>query len=554
VGRLNGSKRSRGSVIDERLELLVLDYRAGRYTRRQVVRRAAGLGLAGAAIADVLEAAGERLTNAVPAAEAASAARTLVVGFPDNITNPDPVSPIFGDVKVLNNNITEGIVRWKTGTVTVEPALATSWEITPDGLTYAFHLRAARFHDGTLVTAEAVKTSYERQIDEKDPYHFYPMTMTEIVFSNVERIDAVDTRTIRVVQKRPAVNLLPNLALFAEGIVSPAALAKYGRDFDTHPTGSGPFMFDRWIKGVEFVETAFNGYWGGRPSIDRVIWKTVADNTVRLEQLRTGELDVATQLDFKDLPSVQTDRGLKVVSGNLLDTHYVIMNQAKAPFNKREVRFAVQRAINKANIAKVVFAGNFTIGAGPVPPGVLGYDKALSQVYTYDPAAARAAVQQSGAADTPIALLHLTEGFWPEEAQLIQSDLQAAGLNVTLQGLDQAALFGKINAADHQMYLNEWVMDTGDPDDIMFGVFSAPRRKRMGYANADVDNLNIAAQVERNPDKRDGLYVQAQRLILSDGPFVTLGYPQTAWAVKSNVDGLRVGPLGDVVIRGVRLA
>ncbi len=537
--------------MDERAALLVQDYRAGRYTRRQFLGKAAALGLGAAALAAVVEAAEGR--QVLPLAEAA-AAKTLVVGFPDNITNPDPVSPIFGDVKVTNNNINEGIVRWKTGTVTVEPCLARSWDISLDGLTYTFHLRPATFHDGTPVNAQAVVTSYQRQIDEKNPYHFYPMTMTEIVFSNVASVQAVDASTVRITQKRPAVNLLPNLAVFAEGIVSPAALAKYGKDYGTHPTGSGPYGFERWTKGVEFVESAFPQYWGGRPTVDRVIWKTILDNTVRLEQLRTGELDVATQLDFKDVPSLRGDPKLRLVEGNLLDTHYLIMNQAKAPFDKREMRRAVQRAVNKANIGKVAFAGNFTTGAGPCPPGVLGYDPSLAQVYTYDPAAAKALVQQSGAADVPITLLHLTEGFWPQEAQLIQADLQAIGLKVDLQGLDQAALFGKINAGAHQIYLNEWVMDTGDPDDIMFGVFSAPRRKRMGYANVDVDRLNTDAQVERNPDKRKAMYVDAQRRIMSDGPFVTLGYPKTVWGAKAGVTGLMVGPLGDVVIRGVRMA
>jgi len=541
--------------VDERAALLMMDYWAGRYTKRQLIRKAWGLALAAPALAAVLEAAGERLRGGagLRPAEAAGAQRTFVVGFPDNITNPDPVSPIFGDVKVVNNNINEGIVRWKTGTVTVEPCLARSWDISPDGLTYTFHLRPATFHDGTAVTAEAVKVSYERQIDEKHPFHFYPMTMTEIVFSNVAKVEAVDPLTVRLTQKRPAVTLLPNLALFAEGIVSPAALEKYGKDYAMHPTGSGPYKFERWTKGVEFVETAFNGYWGSRPAIDQVIWKTIIDNTVRLEQLRTGELDVATQLDFKDVPALRNDKRFNVIEGNLLDTHYLIMNQAKPPFDKREVRLAVQRAVNKTNIGKVAFAGNFTMGAGPVPPGVLGYEQSLAQVYRYDPPAARALVQQAGAADMPVTLLHLTEGFWPEEAQLIQTDLQAIGLKVSLQGFDQAALFGKINAAEHQIYLNEWVMDTGDPDDIMFGVFSAPRRKRMAYQNAEVDKLNTQAQVERSPERRRDMYVQAQRLVLNDGPFVTLGYPKTAWGAKAEVGGLLVGPLGDVVIRGVRL-
>ena len=148
--------------MDERAELLVMDFNAGRYTRRQFVRKALRLGLAASVLAPILEAAGGREPfELAPAAEAAAAPRTLVVAFPDNITSPDPVSPIFGDVKVVNNNLNEGIVRWKTGTVTVEPGLARTWDISADGLAYTFHLRRAMFHDGTPVTAEAVKVGCE---------------------------------------------------------------------------------------------------------------------------------------------------------------------------------------------------------------------------------------------------------------------------------------------------------------------------------------------------------------------------------------------------------
>jgi peptide/nickel transport system substrate-binding protein len=208
-------------------------------------------------------------------------------------------------LKVTSNNINEGIVRFKNGTVNLEPCLAKSWDISTDGLSYTFHLRPAVFHDGTPVTASAVKLNYDRQIDEKNPYHFPGITYTEIVFSDVNTIEAVDASMLRITQKRPTVVLLPNLALFAEGIVSPAALEKYGKDYASHPTGSGPFQFDHWTKGVEFAETAFDRCWGGRPWLDRVIWKSVADNTVRLEQLRTGELDVTAQLDFKDIRAVR---------------------------------------------------------------------------------------------------------------------------------------------------------------------------------------------------------------------------------------------------------
>jgi peptide/nickel transport system substrate-binding protein len=544
--------------MDERLKLLVMDFEAGRYTRRQFMQKAMALGVVASALPALFEAAGRPFASpAVPAAEAASAARTLVVGIPENITNPDPVilaSAGYGDIKAVNNNINEPIIRFKTGSVDLEPCLASSWDISDDGLVYTFHLRPALFQDGTPVTAAAVKLNYDRQIDTKNPYHFPGITYTEIVFSNVSKVEAVNTNTLRITQSRPAITLLPLLALFSEGIVSPAALQKYDKDYMMHPTGSGPFRFVRWQKGVQFVEGAFDKYWGGRPWLDTVIWKTVTDNTVRLEQLRTGSLDVSTEMDFKDVAGLKADRRFQVITGTFLDTEYLILNSHKPPFDKKEARQAIQYAVNKANIAKVIYYGNYTTGAGPIPPGLLGYDEALSTVYPHDTAKAKALLEKAGANNMGITLLHKTEGFWPEEAQLIQADLQAAGLNVTLQGVEEATFYSMINSSKHQIALNDWVMDTGDPDDIMWSVFSTARaRQRMGYNNPEVDRLNKAAQVERSAQKRRDLYVQAQRLILGDAPFVTLGYPHRAFGARAKVQGLMVGPLGDVVMRGVKI-
>jgi peptide/nickel transport system substrate-binding protein len=542
--------------MDERIDLLVVDYQAGRYTRRQFVGKALALGVATSGLSALLEMAGDLSPHGVnSAAEAAALSRALVVGIPENITNPDP--PAFGgygDVKVFSNNINEGIVRYKTGTADLEPCLAKTWDISSDGLTYTFHLRPALFHDGTPVTAEAIKLSYERQIDEKNPYHYQGMTYTEMVFSTVNTVEAVTPTTLRITQTRPAVTMLANLAVEAEGIVSPAALQKYGKDYPMHPTGSGPYKFERWTKGVEFVETAFDKYWGGRPGVERVIWKTVADNTVRLEQLSTGELDVTTELDFKDMARLQNDKRFQVISGNFLNTQYLLVNERKPPFDKVEARQALQFAVNKADIAKVVFYGNYTVGAGPVPPGLLGYDKSLEQVYPHSPAKAKALLEKAGANNTAVTLLHKSEGFWPEIAQLLQANMQAVGLQASLQGVEEAAFYSKINASEHQLALNDWVMDTGDPDNIMFSVFSTKRaRQRMGYENPEVDKLNLAAQVERNPTMRRDMYFKAQRMILADAPFVTLGYARRAMGAKANIEGLLVGPLGDVVIRGVRI-
>jgi len=135
---------------------------------------------------------------------------------------------------------------------------------------------------------------------------------------------------------------------------------------------------------------------------------------------------------------------------------------------------------------------------------------------------------------------------------LIQADLQAVGMKVSLQGFEQAAFGAKINAGEHQVAINDWTMDNSDPDNVMWGLFSTNRaRVRMSYENPQVDKLNRDAQVDRDPTKRRQMYLQSQRLVLEDAPFVTLGYPDIAMGARANIDGLLVSPLSDVVMREV---
>ena len=167
--------------MDERAALLAADYQAGRYTRRQFVRKAFGLGLTGAALSAVLEIAGDLpISDRISSVDAANSQQALVIGIPEATEKPDPPLCVeYGDITVINNNINEGVVRTKNGTAAIEPCLAKDWDISPDGRTYTFHLRPATFHDGTPVTADAIKLNFDRQTDDKNPYHFSGETMTD---------------------------------------------------------------------------------------------------------------------------------------------------------------------------------------------------------------------------------------------------------------------------------------------------------------------------------------------------------------------------------------
>lgn len=518
--------------------------------RRQLLGRATALGVSLPLIASGLDA------RLVRSATAQADTRTLIVAIPQATVQLDPAvagSNGYGDIIPLTDNITEGLTRFRPGSVEVEPALAEAWEVAEDGLSYVFTIRSGvTFHDGTPLDAKAVETNYLRQFDPENPLHTDGMVYAPIVFADVESIEATGDLELTVRLSRPSILVPGNLAIFAAGIVSPTALEAEGADFGQQPVGTGPFKFESWTKDVELVLTANPDYWGGPPAVDRVVFRTIAEDTVRLSDLRTGGVDIANQIDFKDVDEVEADSSLALVTGDFLNVQYLAFNQAAAPFDNQSVRQAVEYAINKQAIAEVIFYDRYTLGAGPIAPGLLGYDQSLATTYAYDPEKARTLLAEAGVGDIAFDLLNRPNSFWPLLGQLVQADLQAVGISVTLKTLEDAEFFDVIGRGETQAYVNDWTWDNGDPDNVMFSVFAAPSTKqRIGYENPRVNELVLAAQLEPDPAVRETTYQEAQALILEDAAVVILGYPERAIGTRATIAGLTVSPVGSLPLAGV---
>ena len=241
---------------------------AARLSRRSFVTRAAQMGLT-IPVASALATAATRDGLAAPRLAFQDGGKTLVVAIPQATVQLDPAvagSNGYGDILPLVDNITEGLTRFKPGTVEIEPALAESWEVSEDGLQYVFTIRPdVTFHDGTPLDAAAVETNFLRQFDEENPLFQETMVYAGIVFADVESVEATGDMELTVTMSRPSVLLPGNLAIFAAGIVSPTALEAEGADFGQSPVGTGPFRFDSWTKDVELVLVANDDYWGGDP-------------------------------------------------------------------------------------------------------------------------------------------------------------------------------------------------------------------------------------------------------------------------------------------------
>jgi peptide/nickel transport system substrate-binding protein len=544
------------------LAALLGNLTAGRISRRSFISGASALGISAGLAGAIAEgtlgtaSAAPGTRGAIRSVSLQDGGKTLVVAITQTTVQLDPAiagSNGYGDIIPINENLYEGLTRYKNGTNEIEPALAESWTNSADGLSYVFKLRSGvTFHDGTPLDAKAVETNFVRQLDENDPLHDPGMVYAGVILQDVSKVEATGDLEVTLTLDRP-IKLVPaNLAVFAAGIVSPTALQTYKDDYSTHAAGTGPFKLDHWTKDVELVFVANDQYWGGRPKLDRVIWRTIADDTVKLSELTTGGVDVANQIDFKDIETVQGDADLQIVSGPFWNVQFLGVNAAVKPFDSLQVRQALQYAINKQNIADAVFYGHYTLGAGPIAPGLLGYDASLASVYSYDPEKAKSLIAEAGVSDVSFDLYNRTNSVWPLIGQLIQADLEAVGIKANIVSLEDAEFFSQLGTGKTAAFLNDWTWDNGDPDNVTYSLFSAPRAEtRLGYKNDRVNELNTLAQEEADQDKRAQYYAEMQKLILDDAINVFLGYPDRAIGAMKTVQGLVLSPIGNIVLRDV---
>ncbi len=527
-------------------------------SRREFVGNLTRLGI-GAAAATALYQHAVADAGAAPRFSLQDDGSTLVIAIPQATVTLDPAllgGSGYGSIIPVNENISEGLTRHRNGGPEIEPALAESWTVSDDGLTYVFTLRSGvTFHDGTPFDAAAVETNYARQLDPEHPLYQEGFSYVEILFGDVESIAATGDLEVTIVLKRPIILLPAKLALFAAGIASPTALETYGADYSDHAAGTGPFQVESWTKDVELVLAAFDDYWGGRPPLDRVVFRTVADDAVRLAELTTGGIDVANQIDLKDAATVEADANLQLITGTFWNVQFLGLNQSVAPFDNLLVRQAVQHAINKQNIADALFYGSYTIGAGPIAPGLLGYDESLAEKYPYDPEQATALLTEAGVSDISFDLYNRTNVFWPLLGQVLQADLAEIGITVNLVSLPDAEFFGALGAGDVPAFVNDWTWDNGDPDNVISGLFVGARAEaRLGLNNERVNELAAQGQVEADTAAREAIYAEVQQILLDDSVSVFLGYPSRAIGAAAGVQGLVLSPIGNIVLRDVSLA
>lgn len=417
-----------------------------------------------------------------------------------------------------------------TPELNVEPGLA-SFE-QGDATTYNFTLRdGLTFHDGTMLDAAAVKANFDYMLD---PASGSPRRNELGPISSVE-VTGDLTFTIKL--QSPFAPLLQALTNRAGMMVSPTARAALGDDFATNAAGAGPYRVAQWDKNAQLVLEAFPGYWRGEPEIKKVVYQPIADEAVRLTNLRSGAVQLVDTVPPQSVAQLETDASVSVKQTPGVGFNAFAFNTTKPPFDDVKVRNAFQRAVDQKAILQAVYFGYGDVAYGAIPPSHQWVYDADFQPYSYDVEAAKALLAEAGT-ETPVDV-SITVTNTPAQvrtAEVIQAMASQAGFAVTINQVDSSSLISVLRERDFGLAASPW-SGRADPDANMFNYFTVDGPNNFaGYDSAAVDGLLRQARGETDQAQRAALYREIEATLAADAPLLFVSHPVTIQASAANLD------------------
>lgn len=480
---------------------------------------------------------------------------TLIFGRGGDSVGLDPAHEEDGESFKVCENIYDTLVQYAEDSTDIQPALAESWETSADGLIWRFHLRRGiKFHDDTDFNAEAVLFSLNRQHQSQHPFHKvggpYIYWTDSGLAKVVDQISAEDTYTIRIVLKSPYAPFIYALAMPSFSIVSPVAARKWREDFTNHPVGTGAFKFVRWDRNDKVVLQANQDYWAGRPKIDQLIFRSIPDNSVRLLELQNGSIQAMEFPNPDDLVIIRSDPNLRVIEQPGMNVGYLAMNFDKVPFNNRQVRLAINHAINKSDIIGQLYQGMGIPAKNPIPPTMWSYDETTTD-YSYDPELSKKLLAAAGYAngfETELWALPVPRPYIPDGNALavaIQSDLRHVGIETKIVTYDWGTYLEKTKNGDHTMAMLGWSADFADPDNFFYYLLSKnSARKPAGniafYRSEEMQEILDQARSTTDLATRTKLYKRAQLVFNRDLPWVPLAHAKQMLIIHKSVKNVKL--------------
>ncbi|MEQ8355318.1 MAG: ABC transporter substrate-binding protein [Kiloniellaceae bacterium] len=468
------------------------------------------------------------------------------------------------------------LVEFTTGTTSIEPGLAESWDVSDDGLEYTFHLRRGvkfqtteKFTPSRDFNADDVVYSFARQWDKNHPYHgvsggsyeyFNGMSMPDLIKDIVK----VDDMTVKFVLNRPEAPMIANLAMDFASILSAEYADKMlaagtPETVDLEPVGTGPFQVVAYQKDAVIRFKAHPDYWRGKAAIDNLIFAITPDASVRYQKLKANECQIMPYPNPADLEAMSKDPAINLMQQEGLNVGYLAYNALKPPFDNPAVRKALNMAINKQAIIDGVFQGAGKVAKNPIPPTIWSYNETTVDD-AYNPDNAKALLKDAGVTNlkTKIWAMPVQRPYNPNArrmAELIQADWAKVGVEAEIVSYEWGEYLERSKSKDRDgAVLLGWTGDNGDPDNflaVLLGCDGVGGSNRAQWCYQPFEDLIQQAKTVSDHDKRSDLYKEAQIVFKEQAPWATIAHSVVFKPVRKEVKNFKIDPFGGHVFYGV---
>ncbi len=436
----------------------------------------------------------------------------------------------------------------------IVPQLATSYEWSADRKALTIKLRrGVTFHDGEKLDAAAVKFNIERHKNMAG-------SNRRAELAPVTGVDVVDESTARLNLSAPFSPLLAALADRAGMMVSPKAAQAEGDKFGANPVCSGPFRFVERVAQDKIVLERYPNYWNkGEIHLDRVIYLPIVDSTVRLANLRSGQLDIIERMAGSDVPSLKNDSRFKIARITEIGYQGITINVGKSDLSQKNplgkdarVREAFELALDRDGIVQVAMDGAADVGNQWVAPTNPYYAKNVP-IPKRDVARAKALLAEAGVANPSFTLVTPTTSDAQKIAQIVQAMVKDAGFDVKIQSTEFATSLDMADKGQFEAYVLAW-SGRADPDGNLYNFdFCKAPLDYAGYCKPEVDELLNRSRSALDPAERKKTYEQIAAVVLKDRPIVYLFHRHWLWAHTAKLSGLRTIPDGLVRVQGLKM-
>jgi peptide/nickel transport system substrate-binding protein len=461
---------------------------------------------------------------ALPTAAAAQGKDTLTVALPSHAPTLDPHMHFERVGILVNINMFDSLLH-RSAKLEFEPSLAVSWKALND-TTWEFKLRkGVKFHDGSTMTAEDVKYSFDRVLEPGKEKKKSPQ------YGNIRAIKdvkIVDADTIHLVTDKPFPLLLERVVFFP--IVPKKHIEKVGEEAfgSTATVGTGPWKLVEWKRDQYIRLEAFDQHWRGKPAFKYLVFRAIPEVATAVAELKTGGVDIIRNVNADLLPDLKAHPQTRISTTPILRVHYISLDMRNPPFDKKAVRQAANYAIDKQAMIQKMMAGLGKQVATVVQPAAFGFDPSV-QPYGFDPKKAKALLAQAGYPNGVDITLHSSAVDWRPHFEALGQMLTEVGLRTTVKMWDPGPAWNKFfqteGKATNGQYGTWGNYSVFDADAVLHPLYHTEPGGWIGKHYARVEGLDKLIDEGRSSvdqAKRKRTYAEIQRIIREEAPSIFL--------------------------------